>query len=433
MSKRGRVVVGFLLVLMALGTEAGSVFEVTTVSDSGAGSLREAIDSANASPGHDLIAFNIPEGSCSAAGVCMIPVLSDLPVITDAVTIDGTTQPRYGSAPENVCARPGIPSHMRVELAGAPFVIHLRLESAETSVLRGLSIGGGESGVYFQSPAAHWVHCNHIGVDATGTAQRPLTDAVCFSCTGGIAFGSPSVLGTNGDKVADLAERNVIAASFRGINHNSDSGYTVAGNYVGLGADGIIALPTPTCVFIRQGAKDNTYGSNLDGVADESERNILGDCDIGFELQTDPGGPGNIVAGNWIGLDAAGGAVGVQRGIWLHGKTQGARLTGNRIEGATEVAIRVEDSATVADGSDGNCIANNTLGLDHRGLVPGFDVTDNWWGDPSGPSGVGTGGGDGIAETTPGSVSFDPWLTAAPASCSSNLLHLDGFEGPDVD
>ncbi|MDQ3754414.1 MAG: hypothetical protein M3371_06750 [Acidobacteriota bacterium] len=63
---------------------------VTNTNDSGAGSLRQAILDANATAGTQTIAFNIP-----GSGVQTISPLSALPTITDAVVIDGTTQPRF--------------------------------------------------------------------------------------------------------------------------------------------------------------------------------------------------------------------------------------------------------------------------------------------------------------------------------------------------
>jgi len=50
-------------------------------------SLRDAITAANASAGADTIAFAIP-----GSGTQVIALTSDLPSITDAVTIDGYTQ-----------------------------------------------------------------------------------------------------------------------------------------------------------------------------------------------------------------------------------------------------------------------------------------------------------------------------------------------------
>src|SRR5207302_1603968 len=76
-------------------TPAGT-FTVTNTNDSGAGSLRQAITSANGSPGLDLINFNIPssDANCNATTkVCTITPASPMPTLDDPVTIDGYTQP----------------------------------------------------------------------------------------------------------------------------------------------------------------------------------------------------------------------------------------------------------------------------------------------------------------------------------------------------
>ena len=71
-----------------------TIFTVTNTNDSGAGSLRRAINDANFNAGADAIYFSIP-----GAGVHTIHALSDLPTITDPVTIDGTTQSGYAGIP----------------------------------------------------------------------------------------------------------------------------------------------------------------------------------------------------------------------------------------------------------------------------------------------------------------------------------------------
>jgi len=63
-----------------------STYTVTTAADAGAGSLRQAILDANVAADADTIQFNIP-----GAGVHTITPLTDFPMITGPVTIDGYT------------------------------------------------------------------------------------------------------------------------------------------------------------------------------------------------------------------------------------------------------------------------------------------------------------------------------------------------------
>src|SRR5688572_15264246 len=76
-----------LLVLVATSAEAATI-TVTSSADSGAGSLRAAITTANASSGADVIEFDIA-GNCPR----VIQLASPLPVITADLSIEGYTQP----------------------------------------------------------------------------------------------------------------------------------------------------------------------------------------------------------------------------------------------------------------------------------------------------------------------------------------------------
>src|SRR5262245_57034623 len=72
---------------------APAVFIVTNIMDSGIGSLRQAMLEANNTLGPDAIHFNIATTSKT------ISVVSPLPTITEAVSIDGTTQSGFSGVP----------------------------------------------------------------------------------------------------------------------------------------------------------------------------------------------------------------------------------------------------------------------------------------------------------------------------------------------
>jgi hypothetical protein len=78
-----------LAIFSVLSTKAAT-FTVTNTNDTGPGSMRQAILDANATPGPDVIAFNIP-----GAGPHVIRPTSALPAITEQVSVDGTTEPDY--------------------------------------------------------------------------------------------------------------------------------------------------------------------------------------------------------------------------------------------------------------------------------------------------------------------------------------------------
>ena len=74
--------------------KTGSTFVVTSAADSGNGTLRQAIGFSNASPGLDVISFNISGGSEQT-----ITLNSALPQLNDPVIIDGSTQPGFSGKP----------------------------------------------------------------------------------------------------------------------------------------------------------------------------------------------------------------------------------------------------------------------------------------------------------------------------------------------
>lgn len=71
-----------------------TTFTVTNTNDSGVGSLRQAILDTNANAGNDVIEFNIGGG-----GAHSIDLLSDLPIFTEGLAVDGSTQPGYSGTP----------------------------------------------------------------------------------------------------------------------------------------------------------------------------------------------------------------------------------------------------------------------------------------------------------------------------------------------
>jgi hypothetical protein len=93
------------------------------------------------------------------------------------------------------------------------------------------------------------------------------------------------------------------------------------------------------------------------------------------------------------------------------------RLTGLRVTGA-KLANNSQGARVQAGRASDNHInrcelaGNRRAGLE-ASIASGeeLDGTNNWWGSPSGPSGLGPGNGDAVTVD----VDFDPWLTTPPA------------------
>jgi len=122
-------------------------------------SLREAITLANANPGTDTISFDIP-----GAGVHTINLLSALPLISDPVTIDGTTQPGYS----------GVPLISLTPSTADPFTGDGLTLLGGGNTVQGLDIGGfNGNGIRITRGGGNVIQNNRIGTDPAGTTARP--------------------------------------------------------------------------------------------------------------------------------------------------------------------------------------------------------------------------------------------------------------------
>src|SRR5258708_11896625 len=132
-----------------------TVFTVTNTGDSGAGSLRWAMDQSNNTPGVDTIAFNIPSADKT------IRLTSALFGFYDAAIVDATTQPGYAGKPL-----------VRIDgsfIPGTPDGIKLY----GGCTLKGLSITGfGGQGVTTvpHNSGGNIIQYNWIGLDQNASA-----------------------------------------------------------------------------------------------------------------------------------------------------------------------------------------------------------------------------------------------------------------------
>ena len=192
---------------------------VTTVADSGPGSLRQAILDANATAEPDAICFAIPGG-----GVHTIALASALPAIMQPVVIDGYTQP---GASENTL-EVGSDAVVRIELDG----------SAAGDDANGLLLTG--SGITVRGLAVGDFDGDLVRIEGGG--ENVAEGAEGLGNGLGITFENA---GTSGNRVGGTAEGagNVIAFNTAAGVHFSDAGAgnTILGNSIhsngGLGID----------------------------------------------------------------------------------------------------------------------------------------------------------------------------------------------------
>jgi hypothetical protein len=320
---------------------------VTTAADGGTGSLRSAIDSANASPGLSSISFNIPGG-----GVHSIRPVSPLPSSNNPVIIDGTTQHGYAGSP-------------LIELDGsqAGTAANGLVIKGGNSTVRGLVInrfpgGGGDNGhgIVLDVNGNDVIEGNFIGTNASGTDTLP---------NGGVGV---LVVGSSGGNLiggTTPQSRNVLSGNFSGValSYLNVGGNFVRGNYIGVNAAGTAALGNSA-----NGVFANSPNNTIGGLAPGSGNVISGNVFPGIYITV--AASGTVVQGNYIGTDATGKVeLGTTNGVNVEGASNtiiGDSFAGGRnvIAGNLSPAVYI-----LGPGASGNLVVGNYLGTDSSGTV----------------------------------------------------------------
>jgi hypothetical protein len=366
-------------------------FPVTSTGDTGPNTLRQAILDANANPGADLITFNI-----SAVGVQVIKPATPLPPITDAVKIDGTTQPGYSTTPL---------IQLDGSLAGTG-ANGLSITTSNCTVL-GLDITHfNADGIFVQSGNNNTFQSNFIGIDPTGTkAQGNSGDGIALT-----KGSQANLIGTNGDGSNDAAERNLVSGNGTGVLI-SDAGTNqnvVAGNYIGTDASGSFAVGNTTGdgVVILNGAQKNRVGTDGNSVDNVGERNVIDASHFDGVAIFGNGSNFNVVAGNFIGTNAAGSVALPNRdqGVVIFAGAQSNRIgtNGDGVNDSVERNLISGNSRGVwihDSGTNNNIVAGNLIGVNHAATAAignngdGVDITGGAQGNQIGTSGKETANG----------------------------------------
>jgi hypothetical protein len=356
--RRARTVWGIcsatLLLVGALtpGTRAAIIlpatFTVTSIGDSGVGSLREAINSANSHSeafGADTIRFNI-----SGTGAHTVALASELPEITDSVVIDGTTQAGFSGEPL---------IELDGESAGAT-ANGLRITAGGCTV-RGLVINRFQGhGILLQTNGGNVVAGNYIGLDLTGT--QDLGNG-----------GSGVEISSDNNRVGGttVADRNVISGNdFEGVSidgsiSDSATGNVIEGNFLGTDKAGFVAIGNLEGVFVNPFGDNTTIGGPTFTPVSPPANLISGNADDGALIL----GPGCTVQGNLIGTNLATTAAlpNLNKGIHID--------TSNCLVGGTNPMARNVISGNAMSGveitgpdSTGNRVEGNFIGSDLAGV-----------------------------------------------------------------
>jgi hypothetical protein len=379
---------------------APATYVVTSTADTNTpGTLRYGINQANTGK-YSEIDFNIGTQGTSS-GVQTISPATPLPALTaSGVFINGYSENQWqgvtstaplvelngsgaGSSSDGLlvqgsnCTVSGLVienfSNNGIEVDGSNNTIGGTSTGARNLIsgnFVGIRIDSNTSGVIVQG--------DYIGTDPTGTKSVAndvgIEDLGINNTIGGTTSGAGNVVsGNEADGIlihsGDQVRGNCIGTDPTGTtaNPNGNNGIDVEGNYY---------LPS-------------TSGGNIIGGTSAAARNIIsanGNDGIYFFL----GASGNLVQGNYVGLDSTGnqplGNGG--NGIFMTGDASGNVAQANTIGGTTSGALNVisankKDGILLTSGSTGNLVEGNDIGTNYNGTSAvgnggsGIEVADN--------------------------------------------------------
>ncbi len=375
MRRATQTIVAVVIGLCGLASSRGDTFTVTTADALGPGSLSEAIDQANAHPGADTIAFNIPGN-----GVHEISVGDNgLPEITDPVTIDGYTQP--GAKANSLAV--GNDAIILIRIDGdVTYASDGLLISAGDSVVRGLGITGFPNGITLRGGGGNLIEGNAIGfsdVLYSGLNVTGLNVSSSDNTIGGVLPGQRNVISNNldaGVSIDSEASRNIIL-----------------GNYIGTDATGMVALGNGYGVMISGTATQ--VGGRTPEATNVLSGNGLDGIHVAYPASE------NVVEGNLIGTDATGlgNVANLQAGVSIWGSNN---LIGGLAAGAANKiffnfsAVQVTEGINSGHRAVGNSILSNSIYAPAILIIgrPGDPIDLDIYGNFEGPTRNDLGDGD---------------------------------------
>jgi hypothetical protein len=279
------------------------------------------------------------------AGLQTIALLSALPALTEPVTVNGYSQP--GSSPNS--NGPGLGDNS----------VHL-------IVINGAAAGGG-SYAFTVSPGG-----------SGSTFQGLVMDA--FQTDGS---------GNGGG----------------GFFLNGASGCTIAGNFIGTDATGNGGFGNLGPGIFAINASPN----NMIGGTTPAARNVISGNNHGGVILGNTGTTGNLVQGNFIGLNAAGTAtVSIQQpgGVIINIQGPGNNtIGGNTADARNVISGNFGAAVDIENGSQTNVVQGNFIGTDVTGTLPvpnggggnfgGVFISDGFSGAATDNTIGGTGAGEG--------------------------------------
>ena len=344
----------------AVATSSADPLIVTSTADTNTiGTLRFAINHANANAGDDDISFNI-----AGAGPHVITLASVLPNINDAgITIDGTTQ--SGASCGNLWA--GTPHTVMIEIDADGGEFDALPVSGDNVTLKGLAVhgvnmvsGNGKNAVEFYMSASNGaLQCSYIGLHADGSDAG----AGSAGLAGIFVQGDSITIGGSG-----IGDGNVIAnADGAGVRtEDSATDLVIEGNFIGTDPTGLTALSLAN--GIRAASGTTTYRHIRKNIISGAASNGIRFDSVGSAT----GASGDIIiAGNHIGVDRTGNTALANGGSGIHflaGSASGVTIGGTSENDRNIISSNTNNGVDIEDVSGIN-ILGNYIGVGADGVT----------------------------------------------------------------
>ena len=273
----------------------------------------------------------------------------------------------------NIASAIGVNVRAPNVIIGTPQAPNVISGHGAQGILTGAVVPSAGSTVVLTESTGLVVRSNLIGTNAAGTAAIPNLSGITVNSgnaqIGGTAAGEGNVISGN--------TQTGLILSF---NHNGaptpllvtqSSNVTVQGNIIGLNAAGTAALPNGAT-----GISIVTSNHTIGGTTASARNIIAGNLGTGIGFSLGSAIPilptGNVVLGNYIGLNASGTAIGNgASGVGINNGTNNRIGTdaaggGNMISGNGVVS---NSSGVSINGGSGSFVQGNRIGTDPTGTL----------------------------------------------------------------
>jgi parallel beta-helix repeat protein len=254
---------------------------------------------------------------------------------------------------------------------------------------RNVISGNTDAGIVLIGGGSNKIKGNYVGTTKTGLVGLPNyanggTSILAVEISIKTASNN-NIIGTDGDGVGDNIEGNVIgslsfAAGSAANSYNYGmviqgcTGNRVAGNKIGIGADGITILDIKCpgssyidkCIYVSSSSTGTIIGTNGDGVSDALESNYFGNSGIGVTIDNSNS---CTISGNYFGLGtnnitteqlSTAGVYVLNSSLCRIGSSGSNSLERNYFCNSTQFGVWMERTAS---NNDLNLIQYNTFGI----------------------------------------------------------------------